>query len=625
MTKKLVPLFLFFCLLSFAQEKLPYIDFQEISKLVTETSQNGDFEKTLEILDKVNINDSAYCSVMLSKSYYLMTLKKYDQAVDLIDEGIEKNCGDLKVSFYVNKGVALLNQKKYEEATDAIDKGIKAYPKNSLLWYNKGVLLEFREDIENAVVAYQNAIILNPFYRKSYLQLGNICYKQERISQALMCYNMYLLLEPDGENAFNILNTLDNLVKNKNENSRDPSVVISQDDDAFEEIDLIISNRIALNTNYKTGNEIDIALIRQNHALLQQLKDFSGNGGFWDTKFVPFYKWILDNGYFDIFTYTIAYSIENEKYKPVIEKNVKDIPDFLELSKSKWSEIAGENEMLWYGNTGEIIYLYKNDYVQAAGKMNNDQTIGPWEFYNETGRLTGKGRFNDMGKREGEWEWLNEFGKLRETAVYSNDKVNGKYKKYHDNGKPEIDANYIDDNLDGEYKYYNDKGALIQKKFFKNGDLDGLYMSYFNVGEKLPEYKILYNEGLVKGKTAELYVDGDLYSEMNFSNGKQNGSESKYHLNGKLSSEANYENGELEGSYRSFYSNGNPYEVGQSSSGLYDGSWKNYYNDGTIQVEYSYDKGDLNGSYKYYDNDGKLYYEYEYRKGEVLAWMRRSN
>lgn len=598
---------LLFSFINFAQEKLPFIDFEEISQLATESSESGDYEKTLEIFDRINKNDSAYGSAMVSKSYYQMALKKYDEALKIIDKGLKKNYGDLNASFYVNKGVALLNQKKYTEANEAINAGIKSYPKNSLLWYNKGVSLENQGEIEKAVAAYQTAIVLNPFYKKAFLQLGNLCYKQERISQALMCFNMYLLLEPDADNAFTVLNSLDNIVKSKNVNSRDPNIMLSKDDEAFEEIDLVISNRIALNTNYKTGNEIDIALIRQNHALLQQLKDFSGNDGFWDTKFVPFYKWIQDNDYFDIFSYTIAYSIENKTFKPVIEKNVKDIPEFMELSKSKWSEIAQENKTEWYGNTEELVYSYTDDYVQAAGKMNDDKTIGPWEFYNEHGRLTGKGNFDNQGKRQGEWNWFNEKGKIKETAVYSDGVLNGKYTRYYENERLEIDANYKDDNLSGEYKYYNDKGALTQKKYFKNGELDGLYTSYFNVGQELPEFKTFYEAGKIKDKLTEYYADGSIYSEMSYKQGKLNGNELKYHQNGELSTKANYVNGELAGSYKSFYSNGNPYEIGQSSNGYYDGSWKSFYDDGTIQSEYFYDEGDLDGIYKYYDYDGKIY------------------
>ncbi len=621
MKKKLVIPFLFLYAINFAQEKLPYIDFDEITKQVSVSSESGDFEKTLEILNTINKNDSTHCSILVTKSYYLTTLKKYDEAIAITDIGLKKNCGDLHRSLYVNKGVVLINQKRYEEAREVIEEGIKKYPKNSLLWYNKAVALEYSGKIPEAVSAYQTTIELNPFYRKSYLQLGNICYKQERISQALMCYNMYLLLEPDADNAFSVLKSLNNIVNTKNVNSRNSDIRISEDDEAFEEIDLVLSNRIALNENYETGNDINIALIKQNHALLQQLKDFSGNGGFWDTKFVPFYKWIQNQGNFDIFSYTISYSIENAKYKKIIEKNVKEISEFMDIYKSKWSEIIQNKKMLWQGNQSDITYKYIDGYVEGIGKIQNEKRVGVWEFYNNNGRLTANGNFNVSGNRDGKWTWFNQFEKISETAGYVDGKLNGKVLRYYENGKLEIDSNYKDDNLDGEYRYYNNKGALTQKKYYENSKLNGLYMSYFEVGQKLPEFKIQYENGQVKDKALEYYSNGSLYSEMSFNGDNQDGPEIKYYLNGKLSSEENYTNGELNGSYTSFHSNGKPMEVGQTLNGLNEGSWKSYYNDGTLKIEYAFNRGKLDGIYKYYDVDGKIYYEYEYRKSEVLAFQ----
>ena len=614
-----IPLLLF-SLIIFGQQKLPFIDVEEISNLAAESSQNGDIEKTLEILSRVNKNDSTFCSVMVSKSYYLMALKKYDEAIEMIDEGLTRNCGDSNAFFYVNKGVALLNQKKYIEATEVIDKGIINYPKNSLLWYNKGVLLEFQGKIEDAVEAYQTTILLNPVYRKAYFQLGNICYKQELISQALMCFNIYLLLEPDADDAFKILNSLDNVIKSKNENKRNPNIEVSPDDTSFEELDLIINNRIALNTNYKTGNEIDIALIRQNHALLQQLEEFKGKGGFWDTKFVTLFKWIQNNGYFDAFSYTISYSIENKQFKPVIEKKIKEITEFLAKFKSKWFEILQQNEIEWYGKKEEITFSYNDGSIQASGRLNQDTNIGPWEFYNENGRLTGIGSFDDKGNRNGQWSWFNEFGQISETVTYLNGKLNGKYSRYHKNGQLEIDSQYANDKFEGEYKYYNDKGALIQKKYFQNDKLNGMFTSYFNVGEKLPEFKIQYNEGQIDSKKIEYFANGKVYSEMDYKNGKLNGFERKYYYDGDLSSKVNYVDGVLQGSVESFYPNRNPYEIGQSFEGYYEGDWKTYYDNGAIQIEYSYKQGNLDGYYKYYDFDGKPFYEYEYRKGEMLGF-----
>ena len=257
-----------------AQEKIPFIDYDSVYEKVSETSEKGEYEKTLEHLNKISKNDSTFCSVLVSKSYYLLALKKYDEAIVIINEGLEAQCHDLHSSLYINKVVSRLRQEKYQDAIDICIEGLKRFPQNRTLWYNKGVLLEKMGEIEEAVAAYQMSILLDPFYRKPYLQLGNICYKQELITQALMCFNMYLLLEPDADNAFSILKSVNSIVQNKNENSKNPVIKISDDDESFEELDLIINNKIALNTKYETGNEIDIALTRQNHALLKVPKEF---------------------------------------------------------------------------------------------------------------------------------------------------------------------------------------------------------------------------------------------------------------------------------------------------------------------------------------------------------------
>lgn len=619
MNKILVPLFLFFSILSYCQEKIPFIDIDEISTSVTKASQNGEYEKALEMLDQINKNDSAYTSVLVTKSYYQLALKQYDKALANIDAGLAIDCGDLKASLYQNKAVALLSQEKYEEALKILKEGLQFFPKNHLLAYNRAVTLEKLERLKEAVKAYEATIILNPFYKNSYLQLGNICYKQERISQALMCFNMYLLLEPDADNSFKIINSINNIVGAKNENEQDSSFQISEDDEAFDDIDLILSNKIALNKNYKIDNEIKVALAKQNHVLLDQLKDFEGNGGFWDTKFVPFYRWILNEGHFDQFVYTILYSIENEKFKKVIEKNTKKIISFIELFQPKWAEIVQLNKREWQGKEEELTFYY-DDYLKAIGKMENDITIGYWEFYNVNGRLTGVGSFDDQGNRDGKWTWFNELGKIKETTNYKNGKLDGENNYFHENGEKNVVSSYKDDELEGEYLRYNNRSALLEKKLFNNGKLDGLYLSYFKLGSEIIEYNIPYINGLVDKTAIEFYANSDVYSEISFDKGFRNGFEKKYHSNKKVSSEINYVDGDLHGSYKTFYSNGNPIEVGQSLEGYYNGPWKTYYSDGALQSDFSYDKGLLNSTYVFYDKDSKLYYEYEYRKGDLIAY-----
>ncbi|MEM6540911.1 MAG: tetratricopeptide repeat protein, partial [Bacteroidota bacterium] len=396
--------------------------------------------------------DSTYCSTLVSKSYYLLRLSRYDEAIAVADEGLALACHDIHNSFYINKVVALLRQERHKEGIQLCEAGLERFPQNKTLWYNMGVALESEGRIEEAVAAYQRTIRIDPLNRKVYLQLGNTCYRQDLFSQALLCFNMYLLLQPDAPDAFDSLKSLNNLVQNKNENSRDPEITISEDDTAFEEIDLILKNRIALNEKYDTGNEIDIALTRQNHALLQSLKDFSGKGGFWETRFVPFFQWINENGYFDVFTHTLCYAIENETYKKIIEKNEKEIGEFFDLSRSKWMEMVRPNWPSADNTAKNVAYYYEEGYLKGIGPMDGATVMGPWELFNANGRRILKGTFNTNAERQGVWTWYNSKGKVSETAMYVDGKLHGANVIYFDNGKVQIEANYTNDALDGEYR-----------------------------------------------------------------------------------------------------------------------------------------------------------------------------
>ncbi|GAA3600135.1 hypothetical protein Q4Q39_11905 [Flavivirga amylovorans] len=618
MKKSLI--FALYFLVSFtilAQEKIPFIDYDDIYKQVSEADDN---EKIIEFLNQINKNDSTYCSVLVSKSYYLLNSEKYEKAIAVTDEGIGLNCYDSNLSFYINKGLAHAYLDKYEEALKIYNEGLKTFPKYYLLWHNKAAALEKLNRIEEAIEAYQNAILFKPTYSKPHLQLGNLCYKQALFSQALMCYNMYLLLSFDKEGAFNTLKSLNNLVAEKNENEANPDIQISEDDKAFEDIDLILSNKIALNKNYETGNKINISLTKQNHALLSQLEDFEGNNGFWDQKYVPLFKWIQENNLFDNFTYTLSYSIQNEKYTKIIKQKEKEIVSFIELFYDKWQDILKDNKTIFDNKKQDVVYNYYNGYTEAIGEMKDNISIGNWQFYNKNGQLSSYGEYNEKGEEIGKWTWLYLNGKIKETAVYENGVLNGENFQYHKNGKPYIVANYSKGKLNGEYKYYNDKGALIQKKYYKNGELDGLYKSFFPVGEDLIEFYIPYKNGLIDNLALEYHANGNIYAEMSFTNGKREGVEKKYFFNKKISSEINYKNGEFNGNYQSYYSNGKTYEIGQSLDNFYNGPWKTFYRDGTLQSDFIYDKGYIDGEYKYFDTDGKLYYDYLYRKGEIIEF-----
>ena len=602
---------------SFSQEKISFVDYKEIlEKIEKET----DSEKIVNLINTTNKNDSAYYSLLSTKSYYLLQLKKYEETIKVANEGMYQHHEHTKDIFFINKGVALSSLNRYDEALKNYNKGLKLYPKNHMLWYNKGYVLEIQGKLNEAIKAYKTTISLNPTYTKPHLRIGNIFYKQERITQALMCFNMYLLLDPDAAEAFTILKSLNNIVNAKNINKRDRNLRLDDADDSFEELDLILNSKLAMNKNYKTGNPINISLTRQNHAMIQQLKDFEGKDSFWKKTYIPFYKWIAKNNKFDDFIYTLTYSIENETYKKIIQKKTDEIILFLGELKTEWAKLVSKNNILFNGEQQEVTFEYADGQVNAIGKIQGDNPSGLWEFYNDSGRLTATGNFDNSGNKMGKWTWYNQFNKVKETAFYVNGLLEGQNLIYHNNGKKYVNANFKSDSLSGLYESFNNKGALEQRKYFKSSNLEGAYKSYFEVGEKLPEFYITYKNGEIDGEILEYYANGDLYAKSYYVSGKKNGLETVYHYNKKVSSEIAYENGVFNGSYKTYHANGQPNEIGQTIEGSYEGPWRMYYDDGTLKTTFTYKKGKLHDLYQYYDTDGKLFYDFVYRKGEIIAY-----
>lgn len=611
---------LFIVASSFSQDRIPLIVIEEIQQQVANAVDKGDFQTAIEQLNQVSTNDSSYCAALTSKAYYLIQQKKFDETISVCEEGITKGCAESKVFFFVNKSVALLNKEDYTAAISVLDEAIKKYPNNYLLWYNKGVALENMDSIEEAASAYQRTIVLNPMYNKSHRQLGNLCYKQEKMAQALMCYNMYLFLDPDGEGSLDILKSLNALASANNENIADPGITISPDDASFEDMDIVLNQKIALASNYETGNKIDMALVRQNHALFQQLKDFKGNGGFWSQKYVPFYKWMIQHKQFDNFIYTLFYMSEDSDHKRLAKKNEDDIIQFVAESYVKWQEILSENTRMIDGQKTKIYNYYSDSYLQASGPMKQEVMFGSWELFNEDGQLTAIGGFNAKGEKEGKWTWFYPSGAIKEIAFYKNNLLEGSNKHYHKNGRLNIDATFLADELTGVYTLYNEYGALLQKKRFKDGKLEGMFLSYFPTGESMVEFEIPYKANEINGKLTEYYANGQVFAEGELQNGKKTGVELKYHINNTVYSEINYKDGEANGSYKTFWIDKTPMEVGQTVDGYYHGPWKSYHRNGTLETEFNYDMGTIDGLLKKYDTDGKLHYEYLYRKGEIIAY-----
>ena len=620
MTTRLILLLVLATLKVSGQGNSAYIPYEEALTKVADYNSEKNYEKALEVLNQIHPSDSNNCGIEVSRSYYLMNLKRFQESLEVTNKGLANGCPDWRASLYINKGIALLNSEEYEACLSVYNQALEEFPMNPELWYNKGKCLETMGRNEQAVRMYEEALRRNPFYRLAYRDMGNIYYKQHQMGQALMSYNLFQLLAPDADDALQILQSLNNIAGSVNENEPKPDVSLGTDDEGFQQIDLILEQRVALSEGYETGNDIDIALVRQNHALLQQLKDFKGSGGFWETALVPFYQWIQGSDQFNTFIYTLCYSIENAESAKVIQKNTSEIETFFNEYKEKLSELLTKGSRERDGNTESVTYYHNGEYVVGRGVVKEDNPIGFWEFYDSSGRRSGLANFDSEGIREGEYRLFHPEGNLKETGRYIKGEIQGKVVTYHPNGRMETEGNYQAGVLEGEFRSYSPTEALLQKKYFRKGELDALYSSYFRVGETLPEFQIQYSSGKIVQTATEFYSNGSVYQETPHTEGEKDGVEVNFYLNGKPYSKIEYHGGMLHGSYLVYHSNGQLQKQGQAAYGQLYGSWKTFYPDGVTESEYEMDNGKIHGLYSYYEKDGKLHYTYQYRNGEIIEY-----
>ncbi|MFT5777646.1 MAG: antitoxin component YwqK of YwqJK toxin-antitoxin module [Crocinitomicaceae bacterium] len=598
----------------FAQENIPEPKVQTYLLKAAEAQYNNDQEDVLRQIDKISKNDSLYTVLLVTKSRSLIELERYDDALDVCNEGLSRNHNEYKIVFYINKGVCYLNSKQYNDAVKTYDEALKLAPVNYLLHYNRGVALKELEKYQEAVESYKMAIRCNPTYPASHLNLGLLCVQRNLLTQAMMCFNTYLILNQDGEKSFDVLSVYDKFMHQKYDGDL-IEATISKDDESFEEIDLIIGNFASLNKNFKIPNKLSLAVIKQNYAMMQQLKDYEGNSGFWDQYYVPLHKYIIDNDLFNDYTYSICSSVENPKYKKIVDKKLSAIRSFVQSYQTEVQVTFGsgekKNDLLPYS-------LYEEEVLLAAGYLDGENPEGSWEFYGKNGVMSAQGDFKS-GKKVGEWKRYDTNGNIKEINKYKDDELDGETLVYYENGALKLSVEVENGNRNGATKEYTKSGAMSDFSTYEDGELAGVSRSFHSVGEESKNYEVEYVKGKINGTIKRYFSDGKIWEELGYKDDLRQGLWKYYFYSGNLSVEREYLDGVETGSYKSYYDNGELQETGVYEDGKQQGIWTSFFDDGTLYRESTFSNG-VETKNKIYRRTGEILNEYDYTRGNIIGY-----
>jgi len=608
---------LFLSLQIYAQKKLQFVEPYDVIEEAAQSFQNNDTTKAFLLLNTINENDSLYMTAIAVKAEMILGEGNYKELIDLINSFETNESNNYKLQIY--KGLAFLRSEQTINAINHYKEMLQQYPKSYLVYYNLAVSYQINEQYEKAISAFKQSILFNPYYAASHLELAELCYHEDLISQAILCYNTYLLLNPTGPNSLEVLQKLDEIVSTKNENEM-RGIEISVDDNSFQEIDLLIKNYTALNKAYKTPNKIGLPLVKQNHALMELLNQYEGNGGFWEQKYVKFYKELFNSGYFNDFIYYIISSTTNEKYKKILRKNAKNEEEFIGWVAETWMSIIGDNNT--FENKKGITYSYfNNGEIQSLGKEDkNGNFIGACYFYTKFGNLRTKGSSTNQ-LREGKWVWYYENGQKEEEANYKNGKLNGEYIKYTLDGKIIFKTTYADNLYNGDLFKYNQFGVITEHSTYVQDSLNGTTILYHNLGKQFKRLTIPYEKNIVNGLAEGFYEGGEKKFILDFEDGVKVREEKTFFTNGNLLRSYLYEDGVINGLHKEYYADGGLYEEGHFKNDNKNGEWKKYYKSGQLYSITNYtEKGILSELYEEYDRKGNKTLIYEYKNGDIVSY-----
>jgi len=320
-----------------------------------------------------------------------------------------------------------------------------------------------------------------------------------------------------------------------------------------------------------------------------------------------------------------------------------------------------------YGKKNGWYFKYKKDpskgvYIWSKELFAADMKEGTAFLYFPEGKVQQTFNYNS-GKKEGLSKEYDKEGKIITLFEYSNDflvsreRINrtdnnglkqGDWKEFYPNGAIKSERTFKDDLIHGYYKEYDIRGKLVLTMLYENGaivkskvedepdieivnkhDQDGTLIYSGPYRNKIPvgvhrEYgkdrkvtnSFIYNdnglllaEGIVdeggkyNGKWKDLFSNGKVQAEGQYTDSRRSGQWKFYNISGKVEQTGSYNNGRPDGLWNWYYENGALLKEEEYFQGQRDGSSTEYSADGVIIAQGQYSDGEKNGEWKLKSGD----------------------
>jgi len=136
----------------------------------------------------------------------VLNSNEFDRAIMLFDQALASDTtmirqSDALLYTYQGKSFALIQLNRYEDAVQTLDEGLKIYPKDFILWNNKGLALYNLGKYPDALKSYDTALSIDQNYTLSLINKGDTLYKMGRFADAVDAYSKANVTDPGNMKA----------------------------------------------------------------------------------------------------------------------------------------------------------------------------------------------------------------------------------------------------------------------------------------------------------------------------------------------------------------------------------------------------------------------------------------
>jgi len=586
-------------------QKIKLINTAEVVENGKLLYDSGKYALAIEKYLTVPKRDTGYVYMLTELALTYIAAEEYDKAIATCEEGLSKP-SQYRAHLLKSQAIAADRKGDYERSVMLFQKAIDAYPFDHSLLFNLGVTYYNHKEYEKAIDCFFKAISINPFHSGSHLNLARISAGQGKKTHSMLSFGIYLSLNNEDNER---LIMLDNVLSNQ---FKEDGSIPFKGSNAFDKLDQIIRAGIAMDKNFKTTIDFDVATVRQFQMFFDQLATVDANASDrWKEFYVPIYHALKQKEMIDPFICHIVQSSNNEQVKKWQKKNEKKISAFYDVANAAISKNRQKLIATPQGYPAPVsAYFDENQTLDAIGEKDEQgQHHGRWIYYENNGEKAAEGIF-ERGKKTGTWTYYREDGSVSSVENYTT----GEVRKYADGVNTQFF--YLKDNkIHGDVELYNTCGSLREKFVYVNGKRNGPGKLFFGSGKIKQTYN--YDNDLLSGEVVNFFETGKTQSKMVYKSDKLNGPFTEYYPNGKVKATGQYSEDLVNGEWKYYYGNGRLERRGAYLSGQVTGDWMYYDARGNNTEKRVFKEGNYDGDNTVY-HEGKVYYVNSY-KNDVLV------